>query len=364
MIPLMKVHTPKNVGEIVQRVWDSGFITEGELSDEFEYKFGQYIGNENTCLVNSCTNGLVLISRLLGIEKGDEIISTAMTCMATNEPFFNDGAKLVFADIDKNTGNICPKSIEKKITKKTKAIVIVHWGGQPCDMQEILDIGKKYNIKIVEDAAHALRSSYKGEKIGNHGDFVVFSFQAVKHLTTADGGAIACKSKEDAERIRKLRWFGLDRKYEGPSRWEQDIKESGFKFHMNNMNACIGLEQLKHIDSLIDRHVENGYYLKKKISSRHVKALDCKDDRRSSFWIFSVLVEDKNKFKEYMKSKGIATDVAHVSNLRYTVFDKFKDNSLKNLEYFDSRLMNIPCGWWVSYQDLIKITNAVNAYKG
>lgn len=358
----MKVHTPNGIEKVLASVWESGFITEGEYSDKFEYEFGRYIGNPNTCLVNSCTNGLVLVSRLLGIEKGDEIISTAMTCMATNEPFFNDGAKLVFADINPTTGNIDPESIKSKITDKTKAIVLVHWAGQPCDMDEILSIARQHNIKVVEDAAHALRSSYKGKLIGNHGDFIVFSFQAVKHLTTADGGAVVCKNKEDAERIRKIRWFGLDRKHKGSSRWDQDITESGFKFHMNNMNAIIGLEQMNYIDWIIDSHIDNSNFYRSNIKNNNIKTLYMNSDRISSSWIFSLLVEDKNDFKKYMNEHDIVTDQAHVSNLRYSIFEQFKDDSLINLQYFDSRLMNIPCGWWIDNKTRDYITDVVNKY--
>ena len=362
MIPLMKVHNLPNIGEEIQKVWNSGFITEGEYSDRFERKFGEYIGNENVCLTNSCTNALVLAAHVIGIKPGDEVITTGMTCMATNEPFYNFGAKLVFADIDLQTGNIDPEDVKRKITSKTKAIVLVHWSGQPADLKEINEIARKNNIKVVEDAAHALRSTYDGKRIGAHSDFVCFSFQAVKHLTTADGGAIACKSKEDAERIRKLRWFGLDRKYQGPSRWEQDIKESGYKFHMNNMNACIGLLQLKKVDALIDRHVKNALFYNENISNKKIEKLKLKENRTSSYWIYSLLVEDKYKFKQYMYDNGVLVDIAHTNNLKYSVFKSFRDNNLKNLQYFDSRLMNIPCGWWVNDYQREKILDLVNNY--
>ena len=364
MIPLMKVHTPAGVAEAVAEVWDSGFVTEGKYCDRFEEEFSKYIGNPNTCLVNSCTNALVLAARVIGIKEGDEVISTAMTCMATNEPFFNCGAKLVFADIDPETGNIDPQSIKAKITNRTKAIVVVHWAGQPCDMDEILQVAEENNIKVVEDAAHALRSSYKGKLIGSHGDFVCYSFQAVKHLSTADGGAIACKRQEDAERIRKLRWFGLDRKYRGSSRWEQDIPESGFKFHMNNTNAVIGLLQLGYIDDIIDRHISNSSILSENINNKNVKSLIKKDDRVSSSWIHSVLVDDKERFKKHMLNAGVLVDTVHVSNLRYSVFEKFRDDNLTGLKYFDKRLMNIPCGWWLTMENLEAVLEGVNCYRG
>jgi len=359
----MKVHTPPNIGEVLGKVWDSGFVTEGEYSDKFEEDFGKYIGNPNTVLTNACTNALVMAGRLIGLKEGDEVISTAMTCMATNGPFHNTGATLVFADIDPTTGNLDPESIKKKITSRTKAVVLVHWAGQPCDMDEIMKMAKEHNIKVVEDAAHALRSSYKGKLVGNHGDYVCFSFQAVKHLTTADGGALVCKSEEDAIRARKLRWFGLDRRLKCASRWEQDIPEYGFKFHMNNTNAAVGLEQLKYIDSLIDSHIANATYLKDNINNEQVTTLRLKEDRVSASLMFSVLAEDKEHFREYLAKNGIGADQAHVSNLRYSVFEKYRDPTLTNLEYFDKRLMNIPCGWWLTQSDLDHIVETVNIYK-
>ena len=362
MIPLMKVHCPENIGQTIQEVFDSGFITEGEHSDLFEEKFGEYIGNKNTCLVNSCTSALHIAAHMLELNSEDEVITTAMTCMATNEPFYHTGAKLVFADINPRTGNISPESIREKITEKTKAIVVVHWAGQPCDMDEILEIANENNLKVVEDAAHALRSSYKGKLIGNHGDYICFSFQAVKHLTTVDGGAIVCKSEEDAKRIRKLRWFGLDRTFKCASRWEQDIPECGYKFHMNNVNAIIGLRQLETIDALIDKHISNSEYLRENIENSKITIMDKQDDRISSSWLFSILVDDKEKFRTYMTENKIGTDSAHVSNLRYSVFEKFKEDTLSGLEEFDSKMMNVPCGWWLSQDDLHKLVDVINNY--
>lgn len=367
MIPLMKVSLPSNVGEIVQKVADTGFVTEGEFSDEFEKKFGEYIGNPNVRLVNSGTSAITLAAHMCDIQPGDEVISTAMTCMATNEPFYNIGAKIIFADVEPDTGNIDVKDIERKITDKTKAIMMVHWAGQPCKIDEINELAKKHGIKTIEDAAHSLRSTYKGVRIGNHSDFVCFSFQAVKHLTTIDGGAIACKSFEDAERARKLRWFGLDRNFKAPpgeppaSRWEQDITEVGYKFHMNNVNAAIGIEQLKSIDEIIDRHVANGKFYDKYISNPKVTIPTRDKNGDSSYWIYSVLVDDKRKFKDYMEKNGIACDVAHVRNDEYSVFKHLQVAS-PGLDEFSSKMMNIPVGWWLTTKDREYIVGMINKY--
>jgi perosamine synthetase len=364
MIPLFKVHAPKNIGAKLQEVFDSGFLTEGVYSDKFEKSLCEYLGNDNVCLVNSCTSALLLACHLSNVKPGDEVITTAMTCMATNEPFYNAGAKLVFADIDPTTGNIDPEDIKRKVTDKTKAIVVVHWAGQPVDLEEINSLAKQKGIKVIEDAAHALGAEYHDKKIGNHSDFVCFSFQAIKHLTTADGGALVCKSEQDAERVRKIRWYGLDRKYAertGRSRWEQDIVESGFKLHMNNLNAAIGLEQMKSIDFIVNSHIENGRYYDQHINNEKIVKL-CRPSDGSSYWIYSILVEDREHFQQYMRDNKIASDVVHIRNDRYTVFKEFQRDDLPNLDYFSTRLTNIPVGWWLSADERRYIVDIINKY--
>tara|TARA_R110000824_G_scaffold163711_2_gene339465 strand:- start:982 stop:2070 length:1089 start_codon:yes stop_codon:yes gene_type:complete len=362
MIPLFKVHRPKNIGQKIEEVFESGFVTEGKYSDEFEKKFSSFIDNKNTCLVNSCTSALTLAYHVAELKPGDEVITTAMTCMATNEPLHQTGAKLVFADIDPRTGNIDPDSVRKKVNEKTKLIVGVHWAGQPFDIDAISSIAKEGNIKVVEDAAHALGASYDGKRIGSHSDFVCFSFQAIKHMTTVDGGSVSCLSKADDERIRKLKWFGLDRNFTGGSRWEQDITECGYKMHMNNLNAVIGLEQMKHVDSIVDRHISNGRFYDENILNEKVTKLVQAPKAQSSYWIYSLLVEDREDFKKYMAENGISTDAVHKRNDLYSVFKDCRSEDLKGLQEFESKLMNVPVGWWLSGDDRERIVNVVNNY--
>lgn len=363
MIPLFKIHVPPNIGAKIQEVFDAGVITEGEFSDKFENEFGSYVGNSNCSLVNSCTSALALAYRLSDLSPDTEIITTPMTCMATNEPAHLTGAKLVFADIDPTTGNIDPESVKKRLSKRTKAVVAVHWAGQPFDINSVQQIVKQYdpNIKVIEDAAHALGASYDNKPIGSHSDYVCFSFQAIKHLTTVDGGAICSASTSDDVRIKKMRWFGLDRKYPG-SRWEQDIAESGYKFHMNNVNAIIGLEQMKHLDFIVGSHKKNGKLYDEKINNPRVTKLRRDPLGASSYWIYSLLVDDKEKFKQNLAKNGIASDVVHVRNDRYSVFKDFKRQDLHGTEEFCNKMINIPVGWWLSDADLDKIIDTVNNY--
>jgi perosamine synthetase len=363
VIPLFKVHTPEGIGAAVSSVWNSGFITEGKLSDKFERMFGEYVKNANTSLVNSCTSALSLTSRMCNIMPGDEVITTPMTCMATNEPFFNDGARLVWADIDPTTGNIDPNSVRRLITPRTKAIVGVHWAGQPFDIDAINSIALEAGIKVVEDAAHALGATYKGEPIGTHSDYVCFSFQAIKHITTADGGAICSKKIEDDQRIKSLRWFGLNRKYQG-NKWEQDIAESGFKYHMNDTNSAIGILQMNHVHDIINKHKNNYQFYNENINNSKITKMRVDPKSESSCWIYTILTKDRLDLQKYLAKHGIASDPVHIRNDRYSVFSEFKklDKDLPGAREFCSQHINIPVGWWLSKEDRRYIVDIVNRY--
>ena len=363
MIPLFKVHVPPNIGASLQSVFDSGVITEGEYADRFESEFSKFVNNQNSSLVNSGTSALTLAFRMANLGPDTEIITTPMTCMATNEPAHIMGAKIIFADIDPETGNIDPASVKKLLSKKTRAVVGVHWAGQPYDIDALNDVVKSYDesIKTIEDAAHALGAVYNEKSIGSHSDFVCFSFQAIKHLTTVDGGAICALSKEDDSRIKRLRWFGLDRKYQG-SKWEQDIIESGYKFHMNNINAAIGLEQMKYIRNIISFHKDNGIFYDNNITNPKIKKLKKDSKSTSSSWIYTLLVDNRDDFRNYLIKNEIASDVVHVRNDNYSVFKEFKKDNLPGADYFCSKMINIPVGWWLSKDDLQKVVNVINNY--
>jgi len=361
MIQLFKVHCPSGIGQRIEEVFQSGFITEGEYSDKFEELFSHYVKNPNTRLVNSCTSALALCAHLLDCGEGDEIITTPMTCMATNEPFFNVGSKLVFADIDPTTGNIDPEDVKRKITSRTKAIVGVHWAGQPFEIDEVTDIANSYGIRVIEDAAHAFGAKYKGAPIGSSGNLVNFSFQAIKHLTTADGGALCCGSFEEAEKVRLARWFGINRLYKG-SKWEQDITETGFKMHMNNINAIIGIEQMKYADKIVSAHIKNGKFYDENIHNKKITKLKRSKGLDGSYWIYSLLTEDRADLQSYLRGNGIASDVVHVRNDRYTLFKDFQVDGLKGVDEFSSKLLNVPVGWWLDDKDVEKVVDVLNGY--
>ena len=361
MIRLLKPHYPKGIGAKIENLFKIGKITEGKCSEKFEKKIANYIGNKNSVLVNSGTSALTLAYRLLELKKNDEVITTPFTCMATNEPLYNDKIKFKFCDIDSNTGNACIKSILKLVTNKTKAIIVTHWAGNPFDVDKLKKKIFSRNIRIIEDAAHALGAKLNGKRIGNHGDFICFSFQAIKHITTGDGGLLVCKRRKDAEKAKLLRWFGLDRNFKG-NKWLQDIKYSGYKFHLNNIGGIIGLEQTKYLNKIIKTHIRNGKYYDKYITNPKLRLILKNSKIQSSYWLYSLLVDNKNKFKKYLKKHNIECDEISFRNDRYSVFEKYKNPNTPGLDDFDKHMVNIPVGWWVSKKNLKKIVEIVNKY--
>jgi len=348
---------PQSVKEPLINTLFSGYVSEGPRVKEFEEKFQQWIGNPNIALVNSGTAAITLALRLIGVKEGDEVIASPQTCLATNEPIVQLGGKVVWADIDSSNGNIDPKSIESKITSKTKAIIYVHWSGIPAKIDEINAIASKHGIKVIEDGCHAIGAYYKGKKIGNHSDFVVFSFQAIKHMTTGDGGALACKNKEDYERVKNLRWFGMSRSDDRSKiQWEGDVMEHGYKFHMNDLNATIGLEQMKYVDQNVNKFIKNAEYFREKLRDvKGIELLEVSNDVKPSYWIFSFKLEDEKKremFSKALDKAGIGNNIVHSRNDRYSLFKEFKDSNLPGMDEFAKRMINIPCGWWLSQEDL------------
>jgi len=286
-----------------------------------------------------------------------------MTCVATNEPILAIGAKIVWADIDPWDANIDPDDVEKKITQKTKAIICVHWGGYPCDLERLNEIAGKYNVKLIEDACHAFGASYENRPIGSWSDFTCFSFQAIKQITTIDGGALVCKSSSDHARGKLLRWYGIDRQDKGKDmRCETDIFEYGYKLHMNDVTAAMGLEQLKYVEDIISKHREHAAFYNETFKDlKNVHLLKYKNDRISSFWLYSLRVKNRPRFIEYMNGLGIAASQVHVRNDNHTVFRDFKIK-LPGVDEFAEEQVSIPVGWWLNKKDLDRIVRAVSGY--
>ena len=380
MIPLFKVNMSQEAITESAKVLESGYIGQGTVVDKFEQKLSSYLKLSNFANVvttNSATAAEHIALHMLkkpseltkmypehgganfenwsGMEDGDEVLCTSLTCTATNWPVLANNFKIKWVDVDVNTLNMDLNDLRRKITPKTKVIYFVHWGGYPDDLDEVEKIRTEtYNMYgfrpiVIEDCAHAFGSKYKGEYIGSHGNICTFSFQAIKHLTSVDGGMLITPYQEHYERAKLLRWYGIDRDNNSKDfRCEADVEEWGFKFHMNDVNASIGMANLKGIDKIINRHKENGNYYNKHLKDvAGVTLLENKNDRESAYWIYSMKVDKHDKFMDWMKECGIMVSRVHERNDKHTCVKDYQ-TLLPNLDKVIKEMICIPCGWWVT----------------
>ena len=326
MIPVFKPSYGKEELEALKEPFGTGWIGLGPKTEEFEKKFAEYIGVKYAVATNSCTAALQLAMKMMGVE-GYEVITTPLTFISTNHAIIYNNGIPVFADIYPDTLNINPDEIKKLITDRTRAIVVVHYGGHACDMDFINEIAKKHNLAVIEDAAHGCGGEYKDEKIGSLGDIACFSFQAVKNLTTADGGMITTDDPEIHGRLSKLRWLGIskdtwareekDRKYS----WYYSVEEVGYKCHMNDVAAALGLVQLKKLDRMNDRRRQiTEKYNKGLADLNWIETPTVKSYVKSACHNYVIKVEERDRLNIYLQKKGISTGVHYIPNNHYKMY--------------------------------------------
>lgn len=369
-IQLFKVFMSPNAKVEVGKVLDSGYIGQGPKVEEFEAYLRNFLNTDRVLTLNSGTSGLHLALHLLkkqnNIQDGDEVLATALTCTASNWPILANGLKIKWVDINPRNLNMDLDDLERKITHKTKAIVVVHWGGYPVDLDRLKAIQEKsYQIygfrpAIIEDGAHAFGSEYKGQKLGNHGNIVMYSLQAIKHITAVDGGVLVLPNQELHRRSKLIRWYGIDREGNRKDfRCEADIEEWGFKFHMNDVCATVGIENLKFADEILLKHRSNAAHYDKNLSNvAGVTTLERSRDHNSAFWIYSMLVENRDGFYRHMKEHGVIVSQVHERNDKHTCVKEYR-SALPTLDTVIPSLVSIPVGWWVSEEDRQYIVDCI-----
>ncbi len=362
-IPLFRVFMPESVMEPLRRVLLGGYLGEGPQVEEFERQLQPWFGTPHVLTLNTGTAAIHLALRLAGVGQGDEVISTPMTCAATNVPVLARGATIVWGDIDPWTGNLDPADVAKKITARTRAILCVHWGGYPCDLAELGHLAAAHGLALIEDACHAFGAQYRGQPVGAHGDFCCFSFQAIKELTTVDGGALTCRSAADCVRGRRLRWYGIDRRAPRTDlRCEADIVEYGDKYHMHDVAATIGLEQLRYVGANLERTRRHAARYRDALQGlRRVALLRYQPDRLSSYWLHTLRVRDRAAFIAALDRAGITASRVHARNDTHTMCRAFR-RPLPGVDEFDAEQVSIPVGWWLGDDEVARIIAAVRAY--
>jgi dTDP-4-amino-4,6-dideoxygalactose transaminase len=387
-IPLFKVYMSKKASKNAAKVINSGFIGQGPVVDQFEKALRNRFNHKYIVTTNSATSAEHLAIRMLknpdinkkqfdrvafreskwlGIQPGDEALCTALTCTATNFPVLANDLRIKWVDVNPNNLNMDLDDLERKLSPTTKIIYLVHWGGYPVDLDRVKRIQDKcyklYGFKpaVIEDCAHAFGSKYKNIPIGSYGNYSTFSFQAIKHLTSVDGGILICPHEKQYKRARVLRWYGIDRDDNRKDfRCEADIPEWGYKFHMNDVNASIGLSNLKEVDKeVISKHKANAKYYNEQLKNVNgVTLLENKEGYDSAYWIYTLKVERQNDFMEMMKNQGIMVSRVHERNDKHTCVKEFR-SSLPNLDKVVKEMICIPVGWWVTNEQREYIVKSI-----
>jgi dTDP-4-amino-4,6-dideoxygalactose transaminase len=376
VIPLFKVamNMPR-AAELVGDVLASGYVGEGKMVERFEMRLARLLGlpahpdGEPPILaVNSCTMAITIALDCIGVGPGDEVITTPITCTATSGAIVKSGATLVWADVDPVTGCIDPISVVGRITSRTKAIVAVDWGGRVCEYAALKSFGRP----VIQDAAHSLLAIHQACRAISpsltaaqswccHGDYTCYSFGPIKHLTCGGYGGALITPPDQTKRARLLRWHGLDRRSSADFRCAQDITEAGYRGHMTDDQAAVGLANAERVEWVVARHRENAAWYDRALCSIPGVTLP-PPDPGSSYWLYTLLIDDdRDGFQARLAARGVASSQVHARNDTHTAFRRVARESgpLPGVDAFAARQLSIPVGWWVSESDRERVAEAV-----
>lgn len=363
----------EEIDEVIDSL-KSGWITTGPKTQQFEEDFKKYIGCRYALSLSSATAGLHLSLMALNIGKDDEVITTSMTFAATINQIELRGAKPVFVDIDLDTLQMDVTQIESKITPKTKAIVPVHFAGQPCDMDIIYKLASKYNLHVVEDAAHAIGTEYKGEKIGRNSEIAVFSFHPIKNITTGEGGMVVTRDEEIAEKIKLLRFHGISKdawkRYTSKGSSQYEVLMPGYKYNFMDIQAAIGIWQLKKLDAFIESRRKQAKYYNEAFRdiSEIIPLSPVKYPVKHAWHLYIIKLElekikvNRNEFISLLKEENIGTSV-HFEAIHLQPYYRntygYKEGNFPKTEYASERIISLPLYPLLTQKDQDDVVEAI-----
>ena len=360
-IVLFHPHVPESAIHAVERTLRTRWIGQGPRVEEFERRFSDRFGSGRPAVaVGAGTDALHLAYILAGINEGKEIIAPVLTCAATNIPLLYMRAKVQFADIQPRTLNIDPSHVRELVNEHTAAIVCVHYGGLACDMDQLGSIALAWGIPVIEDAAHALGATYHGIPVGSLSDFTAFSFQAIKHITTGDGGMLTIKQNSLAEKAKRIRWFGIDRTSEYVGMGDNDIKELGYKYQMTDIAASMGLAGLDELDQVLA--------LRRKLFEKYKEELEGVPgieliggdytDREHAAWLCTIVSENRSDLQRKLSENMIESGQVHHRNDRYSIFSGLR-KELPTMNALEDRYLSLPLHTKMTFGDVERICSVI-----
>jgi dTDP-4-amino-4,6-dideoxygalactose transaminase len=355
-------------------VLSSGWITSGPKVQAFEKAFAEYVGSPYALSLSSCTAGLHLAMELLDLKPDDEVITTSLTWPTTVNMIHLCGGRPVFVDVERNTVNLDVSRVEEAITKRTRAIVPVHFAGQSCDLDGLRDICRNRGIVLIEDAAHAVGSEYKGKRIGSSDNIAVFSFHPIKNMTTGEGGMITTHDEETYEKLRLLRFHGVDkdawRRYGKAEKEGYELHLPGWKYNMTDIQAAMGLVQLKRLDKMIERREKLAALYDRLLSDVHEVTLpgNVSYSIRHAHHLYTLIVDNekagimRDEFMRKMKEQNIGTGL-HFLAVHQLKFHRehypLPDGSLPETEYISERIVSLPLYSGMKESDVHDVVAAI-----
>lgn len=378
-MPLMDVGEGKVVlfhpfipPEAIDEVTDTlrtRWIGQGPKVARFEAEFSEKEGGSHAALaVGSGTDALHLAYKLCDIDEKSEVIAPIFTCTATNIPFLYERAKIRFVDIEPGSLNIDVSAIEKQVNERTKAIVVVHYGGYPCNLDELSRLERQYGIPVVQDGAHALGLRWRQKPMADWSRYTMYSFQAIKHITTGDGGMVVINSADPelAMRGRRVRWFGIDREKKQGGIWENDIVDIGYKYQMTDLGASVGLAGLRRMDEVVEhrrsllrlyesnlKNIPGITYFSGSVQNENGRY-------KHAAWLCTILAERRIDLQRKLYERGIETNQVHYRNDRYSIFaEHLKAASFPNMDQIEDKYLVLPVHHLVSEEDVIRICDTI-----
>ncbi len=363
-IVLFHPHIPDGALEGIADTLRTRWIGQGPKVEAFERRFAETLGSSHSPVaVGSCTDAMHLAYILCDLQPGDEVIVPVFTCTATSIPLLYHGIKIRFADAQVDTMNIDADHVRSLMSEKTKAIVCVHYGGLPCDIAELQAIADEYGVPLIEDAAQAVGATYHGSPIGSISDFTAFSFQAIKHITTGDGGMLMLKDPTDVAKTKRIRWFGIDREAKQGGTWANDISEVGYKYQMTDIAAAMGLAALETFDTMLG--------LRQSLFARYESALhgipgvtmlgSGYSDREHAAWLCTVLVDGRRDLEHKLREQSIESGQVHFRNDRYSVFAEFRSDDLPNMDAIEDRYLVLPLHTHMTVDDVDRVCDTIRS---
>ncbi len=364
VINMFSPHMSPRAIERTTEVLRTPMIGQGQVVDEFERAIQKTLCLSYVVGVNNSSSAIRLALDICGVKPGDEVVTTPMTCTLTNHPILEQFAKLVFADIQLDTGNIDPVDVARRITPKTKAIVCTHWAGTPCDLDELNVIARQHGLAVIEDASEAFGATYRGRSVGLHSRFIAFSFHAIQIVTATEGGVLAMQMASDDGLARMKRWYGIDRIGRKPTvlgYYDFDVNTMGFGYYLTNVSAAIGIENLATLaDQQAHRQKIAEVYWQGLTDIAGLTLLRHHDDRCPSYHFFTVLVDRRDEFCRKLDTAGVRVSIVHARNDEYSIFGGIRSD-LPNLDRFSKSYIGLPMHMGMDEGDATRIVNVIRS---